>query len=397
MGKDPYLEKIGSDRFSPWKRRRPLLGHLDIELTERCNNNCIHCYINLPAQDQAAKGRELSTEAWKRILKEAARLGCLQVRFTGGEPLLRDDFEDLYVFARRLGIKVILSTNATLINPSVADLLRRIPPLEKVDVTLYGMKRTSYEAVSRTPGSFEAAMRGIGLLLEKGVLFDVKGILLPATEDETEAFEAWRAALPGTDEPPSYVVFLDLRAWGGGEKNEDIRRLRTSPEKGLHLVMKKREAYLEAKRKFCSAFMAAAGRKLFPCGAGMESGSVNAYGGFQPCLQLRHPDAIFDLKQGSIEEALRVFFPALRRRRSGNPDYLKRCARCFLKGLCDQCPAKSWMEHGTLDTPVDYLCDIAHLEARELGLLGEGEKAWEVKDAKARLEALRVKMKGREP
>ena len=83
---------------------RPLLGRLDMELTERCNNNCIHCYINLPADDPC-KARELSAEKIKAILSEAASLGCLTVRFTGGEPLLRNDFQEIYLFARRLGLE----------------------------------------------------------------------------------------------------------------------------------------------------------------------------------------------------------------------------------------------------------------------------------------------------
>ena len=58
---------------------------------------------------------------------------------------------------------------------------------------------------------------------------------------------------------------------------------------------------------------------------------------------------------------------------------------CFLKGLCEQCPAKSWTENGTLDTPVEYLCSVAHAQARWMGWLKDGEKAWEVKDWKERV------------
>ena len=61
-----------------------------------------------------------------------------------------------------------------------------------------------------------------------------------------------------------------------------------------------------------------------------------------------------------------------------NPEYLNRCARCFLKGLCEQCPAKAWEEHGTLDTPVEYLCEVAHAQARYLGMLEAEEHAWEI-------------------
>lgn len=49
----------------------------------------------------------------------------------------------------------------------------------------------------------------------------------------------------------------------------------------------------------------------------------------------------------------------------------------MLHGLCEQCPAKSWTEQGTLDTPVEYLCKVAHARARFLGWLGDDEKAWE--------------------
>ena len=48
--------------------RQPRLSHLDIELTERCNNACLHCYINLPEDDSQAAHRELTTLQWKDVL-----------------------------------------------------------------------------------------------------------------------------------------------------------------------------------------------------------------------------------------------------------------------------------------------------------------------------------------
>ena len=69
--------------------------------------------------------------------------------------------------------------------------------------------------------------------------------------------------------------------------------------------------------------------------------------------------------------------------------YLQRCAICSLYGLCEQCPAKSWAEHGNLDTPVEYACQVAHAQARYLGLLGDGETAWEAEDGPRRVARLR--------
>ncbi|MBW1981968.1 MAG: radical SAM protein [Deltaproteobacteria bacterium] len=384
-----YAIKIKPDKFSLWKNKRPLLTHLDMELTERCNNNCIHCYINLPADNEKARMRELTTEEIKEILEEAACLGCLTVRFTGGEPLLREDFEELYIFARRLGLKVMLFTNATLITPALAELFSRIPPLKAIEISVYGMRKNSYEGVTRTPGSFEAAWRGINLLLQNNIPFVVKSALLPPNKKEVDEFEAWAATIPWMDKPPSYSMFFDLRCRrDSAYKNGSIKALRLSPEEGVRVLSRRQEKYFREMEEFCSKFVGPHGDTLFSCSAGTGGGCVDAYGSFQPCMMLRHPATIYDLKNGFLEDALRNFFPGIRARKPENADYLARCARCFLESLCEQCPAKSWMEHGDLDTPVEYLCEIAHAQARHLGMLADGERAWQVQDWQKRIKKL---------
>lgn len=384
MLSETYVIKQNLSKASLWKRARPVLGRLDIELTERCNNNCIHCYINLSADDLEAEKKELKTAEIKRILKEAVSLGCLRVRFTGGEPLLREDFEELYIFSRKQGLKVIIFTNASLINAHLAEVFTRIPPLEKIEVTVYGMKKESYEAVSRVQGSFAAAWYGIELLLKKKIPFIVKGTILPYNKSEIEEFEKWAKTLPWMDKPASYSLFLDLRCRRDGYKNELIKKLRLKPEEGLKVLLRN-QGYLKERREFCARFMRPGGENLFTCGAGCSSGCVDAYGNFQLCMLLRHPDTVYDLRNGSLKDALENFFPKIRELKTTNPEYISRCARCFLKGLCEQCPAKSWIEYGTLDTPVEYLCAVAQAQARFLGLLKERERAWEVGNGKERM------------
>jgi len=383
---NPYCEKLNRAEVKLWQSKRPVLENLDIELTERCNCNCIHCYINLPADDRNALRRELSTEEVKEILRQATLLGCLRVRFTGGEPLLRDDFSEIYTAARRLGLRVALLTNATLITPEIARLLASIPPLEPIEITVYGMERESYEAVTRTPGSFQAAWQGIHLLLAEGIPFIVKGALLPPNRLEVERFEQWASTIPWMDKPPLYSLLFDLRARRDSmEKNRHIRALRISPEDLVEFLSRRREEYLKQVRAFCSRFTQPPGNRLFPCGAGVGGACADAYGAFQMCLLLRHPDTVYDLKKGSLRHAIEEFFPKVREIKARDHEYLNRCARCFLNGLCEQCPAQSWMENGTLDTPVEYLCEITHAQARHVGLLGESEMSWEVEEWKERI------------
>lgn len=382
---ESYTLRVGSQEASLWNKVKPLLSHLDMELTERCNNNCVHCCINLPADDAWARERELSGSAVKGILDQAVPLGCLTVRFTGGEPLLREDFEDLYLYARKAGLKVLLFTNAGLITPSLAELLSRIPPLEKIEVSLYGMNKRSHEAATRTPGSFEAARRGIHLLLERKVPFVVKSALLPSNRDAVEEFEAWTSTIPWMNGSPSYSLFFGLHCRRNGERNRTIRMLRPVPEEGVAFLAGRSATYAKQMKQFCSGFMGPAGQHVFSCNAGIGGCCVDAYGFLQPCMDLRHPRTVYDLRRGSLKEAMTRFFPEVRKIKAAHPDYLTRCARCFLKGLCEQCPGKSWAEHGTLDTPVDYFCDVAHAQARELGFLEARERAWQVENWRERI------------
>jgi len=83
MSQSAYVSRQVISKTGFREGTKPLLSRLDIELTERCNNNCLHCYINLPQDDLEAKNKELSTDEIKNILKEAVSLGCLTERFTG--------------------------------------------------------------------------------------------------------------------------------------------------------------------------------------------------------------------------------------------------------------------------------------------------------------------------
>jgi radical SAM protein with 4Fe4S-binding SPASM domain len=376
----PYVRRVPSAKAGLWASAKPRLARLDIELTERCNNDCIHCSVNRPAADAEARGREWTAARWKALLTEAADLGLLVVRLTGGEPLLRDDFEEIYLHARKLGLRVMLFTNATLVSPRLARLLRDVPPLEAVEVSVYGMKQASYEAVTRRPGSFEAFRRGLGLLVEHGVPFVVKGAILPPTRDEMDELEAWASRLPGENGAPSYAMLFDLRARRDGTKNSAIAALRPDGREFVRLSRRRGNGAVEEWRDFCERSGGRRGDRLFNCLTSGGSAAIDPYGWLQFCLGLRHPDAVYDLAAGSLRKAVTEFLPRLRAKRSTDPAYLERCGRCFLKGLCEQCPAKSWAEHGTLDTPVEYFCGIAHAQAVAAGLLRPGEKAWTVQD-----------------
>ena len=113
--------------------RLPLEGNID--LTYRCNNNCRHCWLSLPANAPEKKD-ELTFDETRRIVDEARAMGCRRWSISGGEPLLRPDFPEIFDYLTRKAVSYSINTNGTLITPEIARLLD--PLGDKDDRSLWG-------------------------------------------------------------------------------------------------------------------------------------------------------------------------------------------------------------------------------------------------------------------
>ncbi len=337
-----------------WKKRVPLSGSL--ELTERCSYNCIHCFINKKANDRESKKRELSFRALKSIIDQLVNDGCLWLLITGGEPFLRKDFLAIYAYAKRQGLLLTVFTNGAHITPRHADFFKKFPP-SRIEITLYGATKETFESVTRTPGSYQATMRGIRLLTERKVPLSLKAMALGQNRHELAAMENFALSLGIKTFRFDPVI---NRRIDGKPGPEDAR---LSPEQAMELDKKSPERLREWKEFVKKFYGAPNGKRLFVCGAGLSSFHINPYGEFSLCIMSRWPN--YNVVKGSFKEAWEVFVPKVRALKPP-PDY--KCSRCNLIALCGQCPGWSYLDAGKLDTPVEYLCTLAHLRAKMLGL-----------------------------
>ncbi len=131
-------------------RRVPL--SFELEITARCNNNCRHCYINLPEGDSVARAKELSFDDMKAIVDEAVSLGSLWCLITGGEPLLREDFSSIYLYMKKKGLLVSVFTNGTMLTKEHVKLFKKYPSRD-IEVSVYGVTEETYECVTQRRGS----------------------------------------------------------------------------------------------------------------------------------------------------------------------------------------------------------------------------------------------------
>lgn len=355
--------------FDLWKkitdRRVPL--DFSLEVTARCNNDCSHCYINLPAGDLNARQKELSLNEICDIADQAVKLGALWCLITGGEPLLRKDFAEIYLALRKKGLLLSLFTNACLITEENIAFLKKYPPRD-IEVTVYGVSEETYERVTRRPGSYAAFRRGLDLLLKSGLKIQLKAMALRSNVHELpEIAEFCRTH---SSETFRFDPLLHLRYDGDPKRNAEIRNERLSPAE-IVAIEQADDARARALEKNCDQLIFPDPghlqcHHLFHCGAGKGSFAVSYDGFFKICADLCHPDCIYDLRQGNLAEAWNELVPRVRDKESSNPEFLERCRNCHITNLCIWCPAHAHLEVGQMDEWIEYFCEVAHARAAAL-------------------------------
>jgi radical SAM protein with 4Fe4S-binding SPASM domain len=335
--------------------RLPLNG--TIEVTRRCPLTCQHCYNNLPMNDVGARDRELSYEEHRRLLDELADAGCLWLLYTGGEIFARRDFLDIYTDAKRKGFLITLFTNGTLVTERIADHLVKWRPFG-IEITLYGYTKETYETLTGIPGSHAKCLRGIRLLLERGLPLSLKTVAVSTNKHEVHAMERFAADL-GVEF--KFDTDINPRI----DCSQSPLEVRLTPEEAVALDLefpKRSDEWVNFATHLSSATMPPVD-ELYQCGGGFNSFAIDSYGRLSICvLSEAHK---YDLRGGSFREGWDGFLDQQRRRKITRPT---KCLGCNIKAMCGMCPANGELENGDAEAPVDHLCRLAHLRALTLAI-----------------------------
>lgn len=364
--------------FSLWEKvagkRIPLT--FDLEITTRCNNNCRHCYINRPTADPEAIAKELRLPEIRSIAEQAVALGSLWCLITGGEPLLRPDFPEIYLLLRRMGLLVSVFTNACLLSKDHINLFKEHPP-RNLEITVYGITQETYEQVTRQTDSYKSFRRGFDSLLEAGIPFRLKAMAMRSNAHELQAIAAFCRKY--TRDYFRFDPLLHLRYDGDEQRNADIIQERLSAQEIVVLEASdpERSSALEKNCQnliFPESIHSPCGH-LFRCGAGKDNFIVGHDGYFRVCSALWHPSCLYDLKTGTLAEAWQIFTPGVLGKTSTDKEFLTKCHDCPIINLCLWCPAHAHLERGRLDAWCEYFCQVGQARAEALEFaIGEKER-----------------------
>ncbi|MFB3904883.1 MAG: radical SAM protein [Acidobacteriota bacterium] len=334
-----------------WRERVPLDG--SIEITRRCNLDCVHCYLGRNHGDSRTAGERLTTPRILALLDEIAEAGCLFLLLTGGEPLLHPDFELIYRRAKANGLLVTVFTNGTVVTPETADLFAAWPP-QAVEITLYGAGRETYRRLTGSGAAFDKCLAGVALLKERGVTVRLKTVLLTVNLRDVESMERI-AAGSGLDFRFDPVI-SECRDGDPGPV-----QLRLSPDRIIDLEFNTAEK-IGAWRKYVKSNRWKPDPDLlYNCAAGAMTFHVAANGVMYPCMMV--PDLGFDLMAGTFKEGWESMAPI--RHRKAPSDYA--CNHCETRNLCNFCPPAVAADR---ERGLSFCCDVSRKRVEVLTNLG---------------------------
>ena len=314
----------------------------------------------MPANDPVEKG-ELSFDEISRIVDEARAMGCRRWSISGGEPMLRPDFADIFDMLTRRSLPYSLNTNGTLITPAIAGLLKRKGAKM---VALYGATSEIHDHITRTPGSFAATMQGFAYLREAKTGFIVQLIPMRDNYHEFDAMIRLARSLS-----PVYRVgapWLYLSACRSAVRNREISRQRLNPADMIRLDPPdatdddEKITAIEANDKPPACLSSGEDSHLFAaCIDGCRDFHIDPYGGMTFCPFIKDPALRYNLRTGSFRKAWDDFIPSLAHQVQGDSEHDENCGRCERREDCRWCPAYGYLEHGRYPAKVAYLCALA--------------------------------------
>ncbi len=353
---DIEASRVFLDRFNREGRRRcvPMTGSM--ALTHRCNLRCKHCYAG-PDTNPPTDGSEPTTSQWQEWINQAIEAGCLFLLLTGGEPMLRPDFAEIYTHAKLAGLMVTVFTNGSRLTSSILDCFGDLPPYA-VEISLYGATPGKHDAITGIPGSFVRSIRGVEQLLDWGVRVRLKSMLM---KDNLNEFSAIREL---AEETYGVEFRMDAALMPRLDGNRDPLNLRVSPEDAVAVELASASSRDKWARAQGVGEKPHSSDRLYSCGAGVIGFHVNAEGDLMPCLV---PSGIQEsLLSQTFGDAWASVVHAMAGQRA---ETAFECLSCPHKVMCGWCPAYARAENGRADSKPLYLCEQGRHRRARLGMM----------------------------
>ena len=346
----------------------PIAGNF--ELTARCNFNCPMCYFHMTPEQLKASGKEeLTAKQWLDLARAAKDKGMVFVLLTGGEPLVRKDFFEIYDGMREMGLLISINSNGSMLKGEILERFLENPPF-RFNISLYGGNNETYRNMCGIP-AYDQVKENIRRLRQAGVEVSLNLSITPYNKDDLAQIYADAVELDVNVRASSYMypsVRVNGEQYGCGNRlscSESAKysvewdKLRFTPEE----FALRAEALMQRQGIEQEGCPVEEGEGV-RCRAGSTAFWMTWDGRMLPCGMMTTPVA-YPLETGfdAAWEQIRTATAAIK-----TPG---KCVNCSYKDICGACAAVYYTETGAFDGVPEYVCRRAE------EIVNQTQKAWE--------------------
>ena len=330
----------------------PIAG--TFELTARCNFNCPMCYVHLTQEQVDAAGKELTAQQWLEIAKEARDRGMVFALLTGGEPLVRKDFFEIYRGMKELGLVISINSNASMIRGEILEKFLEDPPA-RFNISLYGGSNETYRNMCGIP-AYDRVKENIRALRQAGVDVSLNLSITPYNRQDMELIYHDAVELDVNVRCSSYMyppVRINGEEYGCGNRLSPTEAAQCTVD--WDVLRLSEEAFADRAQNMSQ--LIADEPEGCPveegdgvrCRAGSTSFWITWDGKMLPCGMMTTP-VVYPLRDGfnAAWDALRAETAALR--------MPVECKTCDHREVCGACAAVCYSETGRFDGVPTYVC-----------------------------------------
>ena len=368
---DEKVSENTQDFFLEEVQGRPLISSLQFELSSRCNERCIHCYI---PNEKKNRGFDMPTAKVKSILDEFAAMGGIHVTLSGGEAFLHKDLIEIARYCREKDLKISILSNLSALKDDQIAALKEVN-LSLIQVSLYSMDPEIHDFITTVPGSFERTKASIEKLVAADIPVQISCPIMKANRH-------------GYDKVLDYAKSLKIKAqtdyimMARSDLDTDNLANRLSLEETEELLRdiilhdtQYRDETLEQLPVTDELKFDLERFKLQPvCGVGYDNCCITANGDVYPCAGWQDY-VLGNVYKQSLQEIWEQSERVKELRKITQASF-PQCLECDARDYCARCLVRNYNESGGDMFAINHhFCDVARLnkrlveEYREKGLL----------------------------
>lgn len=355
---EPYLSTYLHSKGR--KLGLPIAGNF--ELTARCNFNCPMCYVHMTEGQVQASGKELTAKQWLDIARAAKDRGMIFVLLTGGEPLMRRDFFEIYKGMKEMGLLISINSNGSMLKGEILEKFLQDPPI-RFNISLYGGSNETYTRMCGRP-VYDQVKENIRALRNAGVDVSLNLSITPYNRDDLAQIYADAVELGVHVRASSYMyppVRINGEQFGCGNRLSATEAARCSvtwdelrfTEEEFRIRAENTRKLVDDHKEGCPVEIG----EGVTCRAGSSSFWMTWDGKMLPCGMMTTPvvyplETGFDAAWEQLKEETRTIrMPS-------------ECSGCDHKELCGVCAAVCFTETGRFDGVPTYVCEKTREQVR---------------------------------